>query len=91
VSASATTSFQYVTITEGGGNYITLTAPPTTVYVPVFPSSSASTFTCRTHATNYLNGAHGKVKMARRRSVRDKDVVKAAKPGQVPQPWHPAR
>ncbi|TKA83791.1 hypothetical protein B0A55_00056 [Friedmanniomyces simplex] len=91
VSVSATTAFDYITINEGGGEYITLTAPPTTVYVPVFSSTSSSSFTCRTYATNYLNGMHGKVKKARKRSVFDRDQVMGAMPGQAPRAWYHGR
>lgn len=65
-----------VTLTTGGtagagGNNGTVTvtqsgAPGTTVYMTmtvtttVLPSSSSSSFTCRTYATNYLNGLHGR-------------------------------
>ncbi|KAK3111566.1 hypothetical protein LTR53_013052, partial [Teratosphaeriaceae sp. CCFEE 6253] len=62
VTSDTTTEVQYVTITKGGGQYITITAPPTTVVSYVFPTSSSTSFTCRTYVTNYLNGEHGKVK-----------------------------
>lgn len=59
---------QVVTITAGGGNYITVTQVVTSYAVP---SSHSSSFTCRTYATNYLNGMHGR-KLARKRSVFEK-------------------
>lgn len=82
---------EYVTITAGGGNYITVTAGGTvTVISYVFPSSTSKSFTCRTYATNYLNGrGPGRV----RRSVFDLDAPVALgeydmmpKPGAVPKP-----
>jgi hypothetical protein len=58
-----------VTITQGGGQYITVTlgdgsegvTATTTVYITrtVAPSSRSSSFTCRTYATNYFNGGSG--------------------------------
>lgn len=62
VSASAMTVFHDVTVTEGGSQFATITAPPQTVISYVYPSSTSSSFTCQTYATNYLNGLHGKVK-----------------------------
>ena len=51
---------QYITVTLGGGSGVTET---TTVYVTrtVAPSSRSSSFTCRTYATNYFNGGNGAV------------------------------
>ncbi|KAK3675700.1 hypothetical protein LTR78_004341 [Recurvomyces mirabilis] len=68
VSASATTDTTTVlgtiTITEGGSQFIYITAPPVTVFAT--PVSSSSSFTCRTFATNYLNGMHGRVRKEKR-------------------------
>jgi hypothetical protein len=58
---------QVVTITAGGGNYITVTQVVTSYAVP---SSVSSSSTCRTYATNYLNGMHGRM-LVRKRSVFD--------------------
>lgn len=82
---------EYVTITAGGGNYITVTQGGTvTVVSYVYPSSTSKSFTCRTYATNYLNGA---LPYRRRRSVFDLDSPavmdeydKMPRPGAVPKP-----
>ncbi|KAK6398146.1 hypothetical protein LTR65_003226 [Meristemomyces frigidus] len=90
---TATASAVAITITEGGGNEITVTAAPSVIYSYIYPSSSSSSFTCRTYATNYLNGAHGKVKReGKRRSIFDVDQVladseKVPRPGAVPVAW----
>jgi hypothetical protein len=68
VSVGGGTDGGVVTITLGGGNFITVTQVVTSY---VAPSSSSYSFTCRTYATNYLNGMHGR-KLAKRRSVFDK-------------------
>ena len=88
-----TASAELVTITAGGGGYITVTAPPSIIVSYVYPSSTSSSFTCRTYATNYLNGYHGKVKRTNKRSIFEVDVPfvlgemeRAPKPGAVPQP-----
>ncbi|KAK5172232.1 uncharacterized protein LTR77_003870 [Saxophila tyrrhenica] len=86
---TVTASAQEITITAGPGQYITVTAPATTVVSYVFPSSSKSSFTCRTYATNYLNG---RGRRTNKRSVFDVDEPFAMgemarpKPGAVPQP-----
>ena len=55
-----------VTITQGGSGGERSVTATTTVYVtrtvaPSSRSASASSFTCRTYATNYLNGGNGGV------------------------------
>lgn len=88
---TVTQSAEYVTITGGGGNYITVTGGGTvTVISYVYPSSTSKSFTCRTYATNYLNGLHGK---RVRRSVFDLDAPmvmdefdRMPKPGALPKP-----
>jgi len=89
---TVTASAQEITITAGPGQYITVTAEPMTVISYVFPSSSSSSFTCRTYATNYLNGMHGRARM-NKRSIFDVDqpsvigeMEKQPRPGAVPQP-----
>jgi hypothetical protein len=92
-----TQSADVITITKGGGGaggYITVTAPPSIIISYVYPSSSSSSFTCRTYATNYLNGQHGKVKRTNKRSVFDVDSplvlgegeMMKPQPGAVPVP-----
>ena len=92
-----TQSGDVITITRGGGGaggYITVTAPPSIIISYVFPSSSSSSFTCRTYATNYLNGMHGKVKRTDKRSIFDIDSplvmgdgeMMRPQPGAVPMP-----
>ncbi|KAH9815682.1 F-actin-capping protein subunit beta [Teratosphaeria destructans] len=85
-----------VTVTTGGGGgsgYVTVTAAPVTVISYVQASSSSSSFTCRTYATNYLDGAHGRVRRDRKkRSIWDWDegvakVAEGPRPGDVPKPW----
>lgn len=69
-----------VTITEGGGNFITIT---NVITETVAPSSKSSTFSCRTYATNYLNGMHGRRVV--KRSVFDfEGDPNAPRPGAVP-------
>ena len=75
----------------GGSGVVTVYGTVTETYRP---SSSKSSFTCRTYATNYLNGMHGKLKRdgTRRRSVFDVEVVLDEKnampmPGARPEPW----
>lgn len=81
---------EYVTITAGGNNYYTVTGGTVTVisYVPLYPSSSSKSFTCRTYATNYYNG-----QQPVRRSVFDMDAPavmdeydRMPKPGAAPKP-----
>jgi hypothetical protein len=67
---------QVVTITAGGGNFITVTQVVTSY---VQPSSMSTSFTCRTYATNYLDGMHGR-KLAKKRSVFDKHEMGADGP-----------
>lgn len=89
-----TASAQEITITKGGGGaggYITITGGVSTVISYVYPSSSSSSFTCRTYATNYLNGMHGKVKRMDKRSIFDTEVPMILgemlpRPGAVPKP-----
>lgn len=83
---------EYVTITAGGGNYITVTGGggvTVTVISYVYPSSTSRSFTCRTYATNYLNGRGPGQR--NRRSVFDLDAPmvmdeydRMPKPGAVP-------
>ena len=84
---------EYVTITAGGGEYITVTRGEGTVTVIsyVYPSSTSASFTCRTYATNYLNGRPAG--QPYRRSVFDLDVPAVMgefdampRPGAVPKP-----
>jgi hypothetical protein len=85
---------------EGGGGTQTST---TTVFVtrtvaPPSRSASSSTFTCRTYATNYLNGAVSTAAFKKRsgsgkRSVFDAEVViseneNEPRPGAMPQLWY---
>ena len=100
-----------VTVTTGGGGYMTVTmsgeggggtqTSTTTVFVtrtvaPASRSQSSSTFTCRTYATNYLNGAVPTAAFKKRvvkRSVFDAEVVigeneKEPRPGAMPQLWY---
>ena len=99
-----------VTVTTGGGGYMTVTmsgegggtqTSTTTVFVtrtvaPASRSISSSTFTCRTYATNYLNGAVPTAAFKKRevkRSVFDAEVViseneREPRPGAMPQLWY---
>ena len=86
-----TASPSVIVLTEGGSEFITVTAAPVTVYLA--PSSTSSSFTCRTYATNYLNGGHGKVKRTNKRSIFDVDAPfvlgemdRKPAPGAVPKP-----
>lgn len=68
-----------VTVTAGGGGTVVVTQ-----VITVSPSSTPTSFTCRTYYTNYLNAAHGK--KVKKRSVFDTEVglteeEKVAKPG----------
>lgn len=70
----------------------TTTAPGPTVTTYIYPSSTKASFTCRTVATNYLDGNHGKVKRADKRSIFDADSLllfgemgKSPRPGAVAQ------
>jgi len=72
-----------VTVTAGGSGTVTEIS-----YVTVGPSSKSSSFSCRTYATNYFNGAglNGKV---RKRSIFDREVLQGgeaamARPGARP-------
>lgn len=82
---------EYVTVTAGNGGYTTVTVEAGTVTVISYrlPTSSSSSFTCRTYATNYLNGLNGR----QRRSVFDMDAPvelseyeRMPRPGAVPKP-----
>jgi hypothetical protein len=99
-----------VTVTTGGSGYMTVTmsgegggtqTSTTTVFVtrtvaPASRSISSSTFTCRTYATNYLNGAVPTAAFKKRevkRSVFDAEVViseneREPRPGAMPQLWY---
>ncbi|QIW95440.1 hypothetical protein AMS68_000958 [Peltaster fructicola] len=72
-----------VTVSAGGGGattvYITLTVTRT-----VLPSSSSSSFTCRTYATNYLNGLHGRAEPTSPPMMRNGVVLEPVIP--VPEP-----
>lgn len=85
-----------VTLSGSGGGTETST---TTVFVTrtVAPSSvsTSSSFTCRTYATNYLNGAvpTAVIKKREKRSVFDPEIVigendKSPRPGALPQLWY---
>lgn len=78
---TVTASGGQVTVTAGGGG-----GGATTVYV--YPSSSSTSFTCRTYATNYLNGMHGRreAMSRRKRTLFDVDLPKLPRPGTVPMP-----
>lgn len=75
-SGTGGTNGGVVTVTEGGGQYITITQVVTSY---VSPSSSSSAFTCRTVAVDYLDGGYGKKK--KKRSIFDIE-----KPIKRPQP-----
>lgn len=67
-------------MTQGGGGTATVTQ---VIVSYVQPSSTSSSFTCRTYATNYLNGYHGR--KIKRRSVFDIEVV-LSEEDRVPRP-----